>query len=169
MCAAALSAAVLAGDTVLAALGRVDTGTRFEYVCSAGFVITSINGRYGDWVEGLGPFLCGSSSTTSSFPIVGSGTTGTGWDHIADAGYAGISTSYDWASLNALTLMPAKDSNVSYGTMDGDAGQLRCPAGTVIAGVFGSADPGRPYIYSLGDVCRKGERGRKHSSAASSQ
>lgn len=149
-------AAVLNSDTVLAALGRLEFGTRFEYVCPAGFIVTSINGRASDWVEGLGPITCSNGATTSTFPVVASDSSGDAWSHNSQAGYAGIGVVYDWSGLNQITLMPTTGNSVTFGSTDGTSGQLTCPNGTVIAGVFGSADPGSPFIYSIGTVCRKG-------------
>lgn len=131
--------------------------TPYEFTCPIGTFVVQINGRSGWLVDALGPIVC--SDNSSSAPALwGSDTNGGPFQHVSPSGYSKIDLLYDYFAMYQIAL----DANSIYGGTSNSGQQqsatLACPAGMVVAGVFGAYD-GRAYrnfIDTLGLVCRSG-------------
>lgn len=117
----------------------------FNLACPQGAFISQLQGRSGDWVDSVGA----TCSNGQSLGLVGLSTGGVTWSLTNTTGFSQIRVTFGDYYMAGVSA-----ANSTYGTMDGTATTLQCPAGMSVVGLYGQAIPNRPYVLNLGLVCR---------------
>lgn len=118
-----------------------------------GSFLQQFNGRAGEWVEAVGPFVCNEVQTSS---ILFGPSSGLPWEHTSTTGYSTVSLW--WKSgypLAAVMLDQSSSFGVTQDWADSTA-ELSCPPGHRVSGVYGVYFTDLPYVMSMGTFCRPG-------------
>jgi hypothetical protein len=123
----------------------------YERRCPPPAWITAFHGRAGSRIDALGPMVCSDGAILNPIGVPG----GTAWSSSSATGYANISVRAG-EGLNELGLVPATSgSKALYGAGGGDLRPVRaCPAGMVIAGVYGNYSVTTSAVTTVGVICR---------------